>query len=99
MVIIRPIPISRSRFNTTLATVINRQAKKAEPIMASARMPAAKDLPRMRADRGVGVTNSLVSTPASRSQMIWIPQKMATNRPDWAMIPEARGSDLRKAWS
>ena len=28
----------------------------------------------MSADRGVGVTVSLVSTPASRSQMIWMPR-------------------------
>ena len=38
-----------------------------------ARMPAAKALPATSAERGVGVTISLVSTPASRSQMIWIP--------------------------
>ena len=40
---------------------------------ASARMPAENDLPRISAERGVGVTSSFVSTPASRSQMIWIP--------------------------
>ena len=37
------------------------------------RTPAANALPVIRAARGVGVTMSLVSTPASRSQMIWIP--------------------------
>ncbi len=37
------------------------------------RTPAAKALPVISAARGVGVTMSLVSTPASRSQMIWIP--------------------------
>ena len=36
-------------------------------------MPAANDLPRISAERGVGVTSSFVSTPASRSQMIWMP--------------------------
>ena len=35
--------------------------------------PAANDLPRISAERGVGVTSSFVSTPASRSQMIWMP--------------------------
>ena len=38
-----------------------------------ARTPEAKALPATRADRGVGVAISFVSTPASRSQMIWIP--------------------------
>ena len=38
-----------------------------------ARIPAAKPLPMISAERGVGVTSSFVSTPASRSQMIWIP--------------------------
>ena len=37
------------------------------------RTPEAKALPVIRAARGVGVTMSLVSTPASRSQMIWMP--------------------------
>jgi hypothetical protein len=37
------------------------------------RTPAANALPVISAARGVGVTISLVSTPASRSQMIWIP--------------------------
>ena len=37
------------------------------------RTPAAKALPVISADRGVGVTMSLASTPASRSQMIWMP--------------------------
>ena len=37
------------------------------------RTPAANALPVISADRGVGVTISLVSTPASRSQMIWMP--------------------------
>lgn len=39
----------------------------------SDRSPAAKDLPVISAERGVGVTMSLASTPASRSQMIWMP--------------------------
>ena len=38
-----------------------------------ARMPAAKALPVTSAERGVGVTMSLLSTPASRSQMTWMP--------------------------
>ena len=38
-----------------------------------ARMPAAKALPVTRAERGVGVTMSLLSTPASRSQITWMP--------------------------
>ena len=33
----------------------------------------AKAFPVIRAERGVGVTMSLVSMPASRSQMIWMP--------------------------
>ena len=37
------------------------------------RSPAANALPVISAERGVGVTISLVSTPASRSQMIWMP--------------------------
>ena len=37
------------------------------------RTPAANAFPLIRAARGVGVTISLVSTPASRSQMIWMP--------------------------
>ena len=36
-------------------------------------MPAANDLPKMSAALGVGVTSNLVRTPASRSQMIWMP--------------------------
>jgi len=39
----------------------------------SARTPAANALPVINAERGVGVTSSLVSTPTSRSQMIWMP--------------------------
>jgi hypothetical protein len=39
----------------------------------SARMPAANAFPVISAARGVGVTRSLASTPASRSQMIWMP--------------------------
>ena len=39
----------------------------------SERSPAAKALPVISAARGVGVTISLASTPASRSQMIWMP--------------------------
>ena len=39
----------------------------------SERTPAANALPVISAARGVGVTISLVSTPASRSQMIWMP--------------------------
>ena len=35
--------------------------------------PAANAFPVISAARGVGVTISLVSTPASRSQMIWMP--------------------------
>ena len=38
-----------------------------------ARIPAANALPMISAERGVGVTSSFVSTPASRSQMIWMP--------------------------
>ena len=38
-----------------------------------ARTPAANALPAISATRGVGVTRSLARTPASRSQMIWIP--------------------------
>jgi hypothetical protein len=37
------------------------------------RTPAANALPVMSAHWGVGVTISLVSTPASRSQMTWMP--------------------------
>ncbi len=37
------------------------------------RTPEAKAFPVIKAERGVGVTMSLVSTPASRSQMIWMP--------------------------
>jgi hypothetical protein len=40
---------------------------------ADARIPAENDFPRISAERGVGVTSSLVRTPASRSQMIWMP--------------------------
>ncbi len=39
----------------------------------SAFTPDAKALPVTRAERGVGVTSSLFRTPASRSQMIWMP--------------------------
>ena len=39
----------------------------------SDRTPDAKAFPVISAERGVGVTMSLVSTPASRSQMIWMP--------------------------
>jgi hypothetical protein len=35
--------------------------------------PAANAFPVISAARGVGVTISFVSTPASRSQMIWMP--------------------------
>ena len=35
--------------------------------------PAAKALPVISAERGVGVTRSLLRMPASRSQMIWMP--------------------------
>lgn len=35
--------------------------------------PAANALPMISAARGVGVTSSLLRTPAPRSQMIWIP--------------------------
>jgi hypothetical protein len=38
-----------------------------------ARIDAAKALPATSAIGGVGVTNSLASAPASRSQMTWIP--------------------------
>ena len=40
---------------------------------ATARMPAANAFAATSATRGVGVTSSLASTPASRSQMIWMP--------------------------
>ena len=39
----------------------------------TARMPAANAFAATSAARGVGVTISFVSTPASRSQMIWMP--------------------------
>ena len=35
--------------------------------------PAANALPVISAERGVGVTSSLLRMPASRSQMIWMP--------------------------
>ncbi len=38
-----------------------------------ARIDAANALPVTRAARGVGVTRSLASTPASRSQITWMP--------------------------
>ena len=40
---------------------------------ATDRTPAANALPEIRADAGAGVTISFASTPASRSQMIWMP--------------------------
>ena len=54
------------------------------------RTPAANALPLIRARRGVGVAISLVRIPESRSQMIWMPKKMAMKSADWAMIPGAR---------
>ena len=51
-------------------------------VCTSDRTPAANAFPVISAARGVGVTISLVSTPASRSQMIWIPQKIAMNSAD-----------------
>ena len=54
------------------------------------RTPAAKALPLIRASLGVGVAISLVRIPESRSQMIWMPKKMAMKRADWAMIPGER---------
>jgi hypothetical protein len=35
---------------------------------------------------------TLVRMPASRSQMIWIPKKIATKRADCARIPGVRNS-------
>jgi hypothetical protein len=40
--------------------------------------------------RGVGVTITLVRIPASRSQMIWMPKKIATNSADCARMPGVR---------
>ncbi len=57
---VSPTP-SRAASNRTTATCI------------SARTPAANALPATSAVRGVGVTMSLARTPASRSQMIWMP--------------------------
>jgi hypothetical protein len=57
---VRCTPSTNASTNTTTA-------------WASARTPAANALPVTSAARGVGVTISLASTPASRSQMIWIP--------------------------
>jgi len=36
------------------------------------------------------VAISLVRIPESRSQMIWMPKKMAMKSADWAMIPGER---------
>jgi hypothetical protein len=59
---------------------------------ASPRSPAANALAITIAARGVGVTMTLVRMPASRSQMIWIPKKIATKSADWARIPGVRNS-------
>ena len=40
--------------------------------------------------RGVGVAITFVRMPASRSQMIWMPKKIATNSADWARMPGMR---------
>jgi hypothetical protein len=57
---VRATPRIAARTTTTMAWTTERT-------------PAANALPVMSAGRGVGVTISLVSTPASRSQMIWMP--------------------------
>src|SRR5690606_8546295 len=56
-------------------------------LLVSPRSPAASALPATRATRGVGVTISLASTPASRSQMMWIPYRIAMNSDDWVRTP------------
>jgi len=57
---VRPTPRSAASTSTTSAWI-------------SARTPAANALPATSAARGVGVTINFASTPASRSQMIWMP--------------------------
>ncbi len=56
----------------------------------SPRTPAANALAATIACRGVGVTITLVRIPASRSQMIWMPKKIATNSADCARMPGVR---------
>jgi hypothetical protein len=57
---VMPTPRMAAKIITTMAWI-------------SALVPDAKALPVIRAARGVGVTRSLVRTPASRSQMIMMP--------------------------
>jgi hypothetical protein len=57
---------------------------------AMERTPAANALPVMSAHWGVGVTISLVSTPASRSQTTGMPEKIAMNMVEWARTSGAR---------
>jgi len=59
---------------------------------AIARTPAETDLPRTSAVRGVGLTRNLWTIPRSRSQMIEMPLKMATNNTLCARIPGIRKS-------
>ena len=65
-------PASRSGF-TVNATPSSAASTSTTSPWTSARMPAANALPATSADRGVGVAISFASTPASRSQMIWMP--------------------------
>ena len=71
-------PVSRYRDSATPAMLMDWHEKNAglrdDDGLCDGVGTEAKALPVMSADRGVGVTVSLVSTPASRSQMIWKPR-------------------------
>lgn len=67
-----PTPISFSGFHVS-ATPSRAAIAITTTASMSALTPAANALPVISAERGVGVTRSLVRMPESRSQMIMIP--------------------------
>ena len=63
----RPAPSSRQGASSN-DTPSTSESTMTTTACDSARIPAAKALPVTSAERGVGVTMSLLSTPASRSR-------------------------------
>src|SRR5215210_6374216 len=64
----------------------------------TARMAALTALPRITALRNAGATSTRWVMPRSRSQMMAMPEKMATNSTDWDSTPGTRKALYGTSW-